>query len=217
MPTTEIDKEAEELVTYWEPRNTQMQKDRDFLNLTKPPPKQNELRWISNEPKVFYDTSVSLVSAYPARFRMPLTINFTPDEKVKMSKAERFVLGVFRELDNRQYNRGQTYWLRELAYWVLSGWYAVFNVIEKRDGKPVFIADHWDPMTVYPIWDSNELIKCIRYYQTDKQTAMMLVDRLATPKLKKEFEIPSKDTDIKVTNWWKLEGQGGKREVINAI
>ena len=98
---------------YWARRDDQLLKDREILQLTKPTAKTDKIQWVSNEPKVFYDTAVALISSYPPRFRLPLTINYTPEEKDKMNKAERFLLGILRSLDHRQLSRGQIYWLRE--------------------------------------------------------------------------------------------------------
>lgn len=211
-------KETKDLKEYWQPRNTQMQEDRDIVNLIKPPKTTDKpLNWISNEPKVFYDTAIALVSAYPPRFRLPLTINSGSEEKTKMNKAERFLLGIWRQLDRRQMDRGMSYWLRELAYWVLSGWYASFNIVDVRDGETVFISDHWDPMTVYPEWDSDGLRKCIRSFEVDRQTALAMVDDWREKGLQTEFKEPSKRGDIHIINYWRRDTKQRKPVISNAI
>ena len=210
----DIEKEAENLTKYWQLRNVQMEKDREIINLIKPAPKTDEVRWFSNEAKIFYDTCVALLSSYPPRYRLPLSRNFTPEEKDKMNKAERFIMGIFRELDHRQISRGQSYWLREFAYWVLSGWYAIFRRID-RQGKDVkFIADIWDPMTVYPEWDNEKLTRCIRTFSVDKASALTMVYgwKKKGYKLSGEFKEP-KDEQVKVINYW-LDERG---KIYNAL
>ena len=208
MANIDIVKEEETLRTYWQDRNDQMVIDRNMINLVRPVKREGEVKWVSNEPKVFYETSVALISSYPARFRLPLTINFTPEEKDKMNKAERFVLGIFRSLDNRQYARGQAYWLRELAYWICSGWYAVFNMVDVQDGETKFIADLWDPMTVYPEWDSDGLVKCIRSFEVDKVTALSMISGWQAKGLKTEVSIPGSDkAKIRIINYWVKENK----------
>ena len=212
MADIDILAEATELETYWKYRNEQMLKDRDILNLVKPTPTTDVIKWVSNEPKVFYDTAKALISSYPARFRMPLSINFTPEEKDKMNKAERFILGIFRSLDRRQLSRGQAYWLRDLAHWILSGWYAVFTRVA-RDKEVEFIADLWDPITVYPEWDSNGLVKCIRSFEVDKKLAIAMVTDFHKRGLEFQFIEPRDTSHIKVVNYW-LNDRG---KVYNAI
>ena len=208
-----IEEETTNLVNYWQARDKQLLKDRAIIRLDRLPPKTDEIKWVSNEPKVFYDTSVALISLYPPRFRHPLTINYEPEEKIKMDKAERLDIGILRNLDYRQLRRGQSYWLRELAYWVLSGWYSVFVVVTKgRDGVE-FIADCWDPLTVYPEWDSNGLTKCIRTFEVDKRTALAMLSDFSDKGLKFEFKEPQVFDRIKVINYW-LDDRG---KVYNAI
>ena len=87
MPDLDIEGETTQLEEYWDLRNQQMEMDRVILRLTKPEPTTDKIDWVSNEPKVFYDTSCALISSYPPRFRLPLSINYTPEEKQKMNKA----------------------------------------------------------------------------------------------------------------------------------
>lgn len=217
MAEIDIVKETKNLEDYWQERNAQMMEDREMLHLIKPIQRQGQPKWVSNEPKVAYETSVALISSYSPRFRMPLTINFEEEEKGKMSKAERLLVGVFRTFDARQFARGQSYWLREFAYWLLSGWYSVFNVVRSGDKGVEFIADLWDPMTVYPEWDADGLVKCARTFETDKKTAMSMVYAWQAKGLKTEFKEPSRNIKIKIINYWLLERGAKKNKVYNAI
>ncbi len=212
MSEIDLDAEVKYLKDYWRDRNTQLQADRDQINLTKPVAVANKVQWVSNEPKVFYDTATALVSSYPPRFRLPLTINYDADEKERISKAERLVLGIWRSLDNRQYARGQSYWLREFAYWVLSGWYAVFNAVVEREGQVEFIADCWDAMSVYPEWSSDKLTKCLRTFEVDSITAKAMIYDFVKKGLKGEFYTPVNDR-IEVVNFWLQDG----KDVYNTI
>ena len=218
MKKIDVVAEATQLEMYWASRNVQIQEDRDIINLAKPIQRTNKTKWISNEPKVFYDTSVSLCSSYQPRFRMPLTINYTDTEKEKTSKAERFCIGIFRSLDARQFRRGQPYWLRELAYWVLSGWYSIFTqILENPDGSSEFVADFFDPMTVYPEWDADGLTKVARVYETDKRTALGMVEGWIANGLTTDWVEPSNDSNIKVVNYWRQERTKKGNEIYNAI
>ena len=209
----DIVKEDEALRTYWRERDAQIDEDRDKISLKKPVQRLGEIKWVSNEPKIFYDTSVALLSSYTPRFRMPLSINYDDEEKQKMNKAERLLIGILRHLDARQFARGQSYWLRELAYWVLSGWYSVFNVVRSNNGQVEFIADLWDPRTVYPEWDADGLVKCIRSHEVDWKTVEAMLYNWQTQGNKVGIKRPSYDTNIRVINYWRRDG----KKVSNAI
>lgn len=211
----QIETETQQLQEYWQTRNTQMLLDRDILNLVKPIKKLGEIKWITNEPKVFYETATSLISSYPPRFRLPLTIDFTPEEKDKMNKAERFILGIYRSLDERQ---RQNSWLRELAYRILSGWYSVFTLVRRNGDGVDFIADIWDPITVYPQWDADGLIKCIRSFEVDKRTARSMVTDWQAKGFPVEYLEPGDEkSKVKVINYWKKETVKGETQIYNAL
>lgn len=210
----DIESETQKLTKYWAVRDTQLLADRDIINLIKPEAdKTDKVRWRTNEPKVFYDTAVALLSSYQPRYRLPLTINFSPEEKEKMNKTERFILGIFRQLDRRQIDRGQNYWLRELAYWILSGWYAGFVVVQQGDNGVEFIADLWDPITVYPEWTNNRLTKLVRTYELDKRSAMVMASDFYNRGLKFEFDEPKDEDKPRVINFW-LDDRG---KIYNSI
>jgi len=217
MPKLEVDIVAEEkrLREYWQLRDSYMLKDREILNLVKPKKTSDQIKWVNNEPKVFYDTAKALISSYPPRFRLPLSVNYSPEEKAKMNKAERFAMGIMRALDRQVMERGcGGGWVRELAHWVLSGWYAVFTHIE-RNGKDIeFVADLFDPITVYPEWDNKGLVRCIRSYEVDKAVAISMAEGWASKGLKFEYIEPKDKEKIRVINWWYRDPAG---KVWNAI
>ena len=213
MPDVDVLAETERIKRNWRLRDAQMLLDRDMLNLVKPIPKTDKVQWVSNEPKVLYETACALVSSYPPRFRIPLSINFTQEEKKKINKAERLVLGIFRNLDRRQMNRGQNYWLREFAYWVLSGWSTVFSMVKRNGDNVDFIADIWDPITVYPEWDANGLVKCVRSFEADWSVIQTLLTSWKTKGWQIDFNKPEEVTKIKVANFW-LNDRG---KIYNSI
>ena len=202
----DVVEEAQELKQYWQERDVRILQDREVLNLTKPIVKEGKIDWVLNDPKTLYETAVALLSSYSPRFRLPLTINYTTEQKEKISKAERFLLGILRYLDNKQYARGQSYWLRELAYWICSGWYAVFVIVTEKDGKVDFRADLFDPITVYPEWDADGLIKLVRTYETDGRTAKAMAESW-------KVDISVDSATVKVINYWRKKND----TVYNAI
>ncbi len=208
---TQVFADKESLIRYWHNRDLLMLSDRSRIHLAKPVPVKGQMKWVLNEPKVLFDTCVSLMSAYQPRFRLPLSINFTPEDQSNMNKSERFLLGIFRSLDDRQRRQGKSYWLRELAFWVASGWYAPFVHIEKKDnGEIQFRCDLFDPITCYPEWDANGLATFVRTYQVDKRTAFSMAESWGK---ESEFKPDEADTTITVINYWK----NMKGEVYNCV
>lgn len=213
MDVATINEELVSLKNFWRGRNAQMQDDRSYIRLDKPIQKTDQIKYVMNEPKVFFETSVALISSYPPRFRIPMTINFDAEEKDRINKAERFVQGIFRSLDDRQYKLGKTFWMRELAWWVCSGWYAIFNYVKKGENGAEFIAEFYDPMTIYPQWDGEELIRCIRSYEVNRHTALNMVGDFKRRGLVFDFVERKDETNHEVINYWVKEN--GK--VYNAI
>lgn len=149
------------LRTYWGPRDTMMKKDRALIALTEPPKVPNFTRVTLNKPKVLWDTSVSLLSSFDPTMRLPwMSPKQDDDEREKLNKAERFLIGMMRELDRHQFDEGKDSWLWELAYWACSGWIVCFPLMEGG----VFTARFYDPLTVYPEWGPDGLVTLLRSY-----------------------------------------------------
>ena len=209
-----IEKDAYDLTNYWQERNTQFKIDRDIINLVKPKKETSDkVKWMSNEPKVFFDTSRALVSLNAPRFRLPIPMNYSPEEKEKMNKAERFVIGIWRTLDQQIADRGAVSWLYDLAYWVLLGWYAVFSIVKKTSEGIQFLADIYDPITVYPEWDKEGLSKCVRAYEIDKITAEEMALDFQEKGLDFVYQEPKEGAKYNIINYWRKDG----KKIFNAI
>ena len=207
--------EAQALQTYWSQRNTQMVLERSVVALDKPVAKKGNFNWTINAPKTLYDTTVALLSAVTPRIQLPLTINFTEEEREKISKAERFLLGIFRALEDRHYNAGRGSWLRELAYWVCSGWYAVQVIVHKPlPGKVEFWAELFDPMTVYPEWDQFGLKRFARVFQTDYFNAMAMAEYWG---MKDSLKAYDPQAQVQVVNYWKRDMTDQGPAVYNGV
>ena len=214
-----IEGDTTRLTQYWQLRNAQMQEDRDLINLI--PQKKtttDKAQWLTNEPKVFFDTSRALVSIYPPRFRLPIDINLEAEQKDKMNRAERLATGIYRTLDDRLAEQGGVSWLWELAYWTLLGWWSVFVMAEKTADGVVFKADLWEPMNVYPEWDSMGLKRCVRAYETDNMTAQAMAFDFQQKGLEFQYHEPDPGNQSKVINYWlRTSSKTNKPKIWNAI
>uniref|UniRef100_A0A6M3K6S8 Portal protein n=2 Tax=viral metagenome TaxID=1070528 RepID=A0A6M3K6S8_9ZZZZ len=207
---------------YWNFRDKYLLEDRDIINLEKPEKKLDVSNWITNEPKVFFDLARAMLSINKPKFRLPIIMDAAPDEKSRMNKAERLCIGIMRSLDDDVAERGGISWLWDLAYYVLLGWYAVFCPVEKTYDGIKFTADIWDPLNVYPAWDSYGLAECVRTYQTDKLTGRAMIESFATTGIEGEVdkEPITQDGQVEVTNYWKRTlptGRQKKAKVENGI
>jgi hypothetical protein len=198
---------------FWKARNTQMEEDRSLYYLEEPPKRAGFEQVVLNEPKVLWDTATALLSSQFPRLRLPISIDFTPEQKEKMNKAERLLIGIFRELDERQLRRGQHSWLREIAFWACSGWIAGFPLVTERNGVVEFSCDLYDPMTVYPEWGSSGLVRLVRKYDTTVAHARTMIEennwRLA---------LRGDDGDtVTVINFWELVREGKDYVPYNCV
>ena len=210
------------LQNYWKLRDNFLLLDRAVINLERPEKMQDVSNWITNEPRVFFDLARSMLSINPPNFRLPIMMDAQPEEKQRMNKAERLCIGIMRSLNDQVGEKGGINWLWDLAYWVLLGWYAVFSVVEKTpDGGIKFTADVYDPLNVYPAWDSYGLAECVRTYQVDKLTGRAMIESFMAAGLEGEFKDPvSEDGQVEVINYWKRTmptGRKKKPKVENAI
>ena len=213
-PNIDVEAEASQLEKYWNTRNQQLLADRAVLALTKPAAKKNITRWVMNDPKVMFDTTVALLSTYPPRFRLPLSRNFNSEERERMAKVERFLTGLLHLLEGRYFATGRVSFLRELAYWVCGGWYAAFFRVHKpREGVVEFIGELFDPITVYPEWDHEGLRRLARVYEVDGHLALAMAENWGV-----NARIDDPQGKYKIINFWKrISPLDRQPEVYNII
>lgn len=204
---TEIEEVKTRLRTFWLPRDDTIRNERILLNLVEPREIKGFTQMTMNEPKVLYDTSVALISGFEPKFRLPLA-NQSDSEKNLMNKAERLLIGIFRSLNHRQRLLGKDSFFRELAYYVCSGWVAAFPYLHTKGDDIEFRCELYDPITIYPEWDSDGLLRLVRTYETNQYNASALADSLESPLVLKH------PTDnVTVDNYWKRE----KDSIYNTV
>ncbi len=223
MPNTDLENEklsrAVTLKDFWQPRDIRIKDEREFL-LSKQPKvvRKGFMSVVMNEAKVLYDTSVSLLSGSDPKFRLPLH-NQNEAEKAKMNGAERFLTGVFREVNRLQTARGRERWLKEISWYIVGGWYAVFPLIEAdSDNNPIFRWEIYDPITIYPRWDNRKLIELARVFWMDSESAVNMAEQngwIIPERTKREFNRTGNNAEI--INYWYTEFDGKKDVVRNAV
>lgn len=196
--------DIEKIKSAWSARDSAIKDDRAVLRLTKGKTKEGFEEVVMNEPKVLYDTSVGLLSNNFPKFRLPVKFEAGQDERMKMNKAERFLQGIYRQLDTRHLNAGKGQWLRELAYWVCSGWVVLFAHVSEDK----FYADFYDPLTIFPRWSGDELVEVVRNTKISYVEALGLLKRWDITIDLKEKE------EIEVINYW-VQREDGAYNMIS--
>ena len=195
-----IDNERlKKLQGFWNSRDTTMKEDRRVLRLEKGRTKEGFEEVVLNEPKVLYETSVGMLSANFPKFKLPIRFDASVEEKTKMQKAERFLQGIFRQLDENHAELGRGQWVRELAYWICSGWSVNFAHIDESGN---FHADFFDPLTVFPRWTQVGLREVARITEISKEEAEGLLE-FWNLKLNKKL-----GERVKLINYWEKRLDG---------
>lgn len=111
----------------------------------------------TSDARVAMDLAVHILSRHPHIDRIPQTVQDRA-QLFYQSKAERFLSGLWRTIDQRELLRGQAWHQRRLASWILmTGWYGMFVAIGPDSrGQPKAFADFLDPNMVYPTWDGPD-------------------------------------------------------------
>jgi len=195
----------------WAIRNARMKELRNLLRFATGTTKEGFEETVLNEAKVLYYTCVGLLSGQFPKIALPTHFDATEEDKTKMSKAERFLQGIIRQLDENHLNTGYGQWLREFAYWICSGWITIFAYIDEVNE---FHAEFFDPMTIYPRWTNKGLREVARIAQIPSEEATALAE---------EWELPlprrlRRGTQVRMVNYWeKRLITRGKYGVFNTI
>ena len=135
------------------------------------------------------DLGVYILSRNPHMDRIPQSVQSKPEGQ-RMNMGERFLSGGWRTVDWLNIMRGTSWHQRRLAAWLLmTGWYAQFTaIIPDSTGKPQFVADLWDPATIYPEWGGYRgILKAVEheyYYPLGSLREMAQANGWTAPDLK---------------------------------
>lgn len=214
-----ISKETMNLKSKWSNRDQKMMEHRNLVErIYQPEADTKKIVWHTNEPANLFETARALASSYFPKFRLPMTINPEEPEKQKMNKAERLATGIFRTLDLQVAECGGTSWLYDLAYWVFLGHWAIFNWVENTADGAAFHGDIWDPLQVYPEWDSKGLVKCVRTYEMEPGEAREKAYQFQKKGLDFAYIEPEQGKKPTIIDYWERRQQGnGKPRIFNAI
>ena len=194
----DLDK-VRKLKSSWVRRDSRMKADRALLRFEQGRTKEGFEEVVLNEPKVLYNTCVGLLSGNVPKISLPIHFDASEEEQTKMSKVERFLQGIIRQLDSQSLDTGRGQWLRELAYWVSSGWVVIFPRFDEK-GEPH--ADFYDPITIYPRWTESGLKEVARVVNISGADAITMAETWGLP-----FKTDP-DAQVELINYWEQKADG---------
>jgi hypothetical protein len=150
------------------------------------------------------DMGIHLLSRHPHIDSLPKTIEDVAEQE-KRDKAERFLRGLWRQVDfgrGGYLQQGRSWHQREVASWLINtGWVIQFTcLVPDGDGYPMPVADLLDVSACYPLWDGprRELSSLAYEYVTSgaRLKSMAEVGGFAI-----DEEVPD-DASIVILDFW---------------
>ncbi len=200
----EIIQKCNTLKIYWSKRNKKMKEWYSLIEMIDRLAQKNMESFVGNDPRAAYNLVLSMLDQkIPHRI---LPENLSLEQTAPASELSRTYDIAWNSIFASWRRRGR-YWLRDLIGFLLStGWYSVFS-IPNLDGSE-FIAEVWNPASVYPDWD-DVLIGCCHIFNVTETQAKGLAARNNW-----DVRPTSKST---VYDYWWIEYVNGISRVYNAI
>tara|TARA_Y100000310_G_scaffold209135_2_gene209746 strand:+ start:1073 stop:2977 length:1905 start_codon:yes stop_codon:yes gene_type:complete len=202
--------------TVFKARNLQWQEDRailyqayrhanaDILNMP---------NMMTAEPRAQFRLALDIMTLRSPRYTIMIH-NQDAEEQERMNKSERFAMGVMREVDRVHRLTGGHHWERDKDWYILSGGYAVFPLVQRgAGGHTEFRAALWDPMEVFPEYGEEGLRFVARVYYTDAQSVKVRAGRNKDWNRDAVFHLRD-DERVEVINAFWLEEEGVFNSVI---
>ena len=145
----EILKRATSLEAYWRPRNDRINEWIRLETLYDENLESGYESAVTNDPATVMSLAIHLLSGQPVKHNIKVG---GQDEAAfdKAGKLERALEGWWNLIDERSFFSGRDFVIRELAYWMLMGWYAVeLGVRTLQDGRTLPIFDIHDPREAF--------------------------------------------------------------------
>lgn len=165
----DVIKRCEEIQKVWSNRNTSIVENYRLLSLADELEQKGMESVVTNDPRTFYNMALHLITP-----RIPHKIpvqGLERESQAWASNLEQIINSTWRGI-NRQYRRrGRKSWLEYTAGLLLStGWYAIL-VMAASDK---LVAETWNPIEVYPEWDSQGLQAVAHVWTLDSPAAKRL-------------------------------------------
>lgn len=160
---------CEHLKRLWTNRDTKIVDNYRLLSLADELKQKGMESVVTNDPRTFYNMALHLLTP-----RIPHKIPVQGLERqsiVWANNLERIIDGTWKVINKEYRRRGRKSWLEYTTGLLLStGWYAVLAMA----ASDKLVAETWNPIEVYPDWDSQGLQVVAHIFTLDPQAAERL-------------------------------------------
>ena len=186
---------------FWGKRNAKFKEWYSLVQMIDKLAQKNMESFVGNDPRASYNLVLGMLDQkIPHRFPPDI---LSQEQTAPASELSRTYDIAWDNIFLNWRMRGR-YWLRDLIGFLLStGWYSVFSV-PNLDGTR-FIAEVWNPASVYPTWD-DQLIECAHIFELNPLQAKRLAAR-------NDWNIPSPMGKAICRDYWWMDGL----KVMNSI
>ncbi len=193
---------CEELRKLWLNRNKNIATWYGILHLTDELKQKNMESVVANDPRTFYNTALYLLTP-DIPHRVPVQ-GLDPEAIAWTSSMESVVRSTWSDLERQYRRRGRKSWLEYMVGLLLAtGWYSVLCMA----ASDKLVAEVWNPIEVFPDWDSQGLYATAHIFtQGSGQAARLFQQR--------GWHMPPAlvHRDVTIYDLWEVTGDG----VINA-
>tara|TARA_Y100000310_G_scaffold100343_2_gene98210 strand:- start:1867 stop:3747 length:1881 start_codon:yes stop_codon:yes gene_type:complete len=206
---------AEELQPPWLIRNEQWAKDRRLLLMSYKKRMMPFELILSNDIAVQHAFTVAILGGKPPQFRLPISVQ-DQTERDKMSRSERLVGGIWREMEKSYRMQGHGSLLHDIIFFSGLGSFCMFPRAEMvkvgRRNVPRFYMTLYDPINCYPEFGEGGLLRFARVYHTTYEDAKSLAINNGWDADKIE-----KSEDVMITNLWEREESANGTKIFNTV
>jgi hypothetical protein len=167
-----IEHDTEGLVAAWALRNARIESWYTLRRLTDRWKQPGKTSFVSNRPKVYFNLARFMLATNSPRPRVMMASQDELSDVRNDAQSEHGILSIFRSFDDQHAKQGKISWRMTLADQILMGWVNLFcGVFKGDDGQPVFRADIWDNLTVFPEWDDDGISTVVHKYTASPSAA----------------------------------------------
>ena len=183
----------------WAGRNKKIGEWYDTLSLFDELEQKDMESFTANDPRTFYNSALHLL-APNIPHRIPIQ-GLDREGSAWASSIERAVTGSWSNIDRQYRRRGRKSWMQYITGLLLvTGWYSVLTMAAEDS----LVAEVWNPVEVYPEWDSSDLSSVAHIYTLgNKQAKRFFASR--------EWDFPAamkSQEAITIYDLWELNEDG---------
>lgn len=199
-------------------RNKRIKEYLDLYNLVDPQASQPK-NWfehgVINYPQVACNLAMHMTSDGALRVRLAIS-NENLEERDKLSKAERALVGIIKATDEMERNSGGVVTRRRgnaMDLIIKGSFYNLVCVAANDDSAPLFTATRWEPESCYPEYGNRGMRRFVHEYLCPVNDYEEKVVELGLTRI----DLPAKTTHVKVTDFYEKRRENKKDVIYHAM